>query len=162
MFITTFGLPFVELPGLLIGSEESPGGLWPIPNPVERDRATVVQVAEVTPPPGRVMPVAGALRVVGNLVHAAARSGFLSREYVLSRLGHSFHGEDRTAFLRGLLDPSNHVHVPEAAAAGDGWWFQITRRLLWITQATEEQRLVEPLSRTATVRCGHWWRLSRC
>jgi len=143
--IATFGLPFVELPGLLIGSEESPSDLWPIPNPVERDLATVVQVTEVTAPPGSVMPVAGALGVAGNLVHAAARDGLLSREYVLSWLGHSFGGEDRTAFLRGLLDPSNHVHVPVAAVAGDGWWFQITRRLLWITQSTEEQRLVEPL-----------------
>src|SRR5690348_16076566 len=46
--IATFGLPFVELPGLLIGSEESPTGGWPIPNPVERDRATLVQVAQFT------------------------------------------------------------------------------------------------------------------
>lgn len=143
--VTTFGLPFVELPGLLIGSQDSPNGMWPIPNPVDRDRATVVQVAKVTPSPGRVMPVAAALRVAGVLVHAAARSGFLSREFVLSWLGHSFRGEDRIAFLHGLTDPLNHVHVPVATAAADGWWFQITRRLLWITHATEEQRLVEPL-----------------
>jgi hypothetical protein len=143
--VTTFGLPFVELPGLLIGSEESPGGLWPIPGPVDRDRATVVQVAQVTLPPGPVMPAAAALRVAGHLVHAAARDGLLSREYVLSWLGHSFRGEDRTTFLRGLTDPLNHVHVPVAAAAAGGWLFQITRRLIWITQDTEEQRLVEPL-----------------
>jgi hypothetical protein len=29
--IDTFGLPFVELPGLLIGSQEGPSGMWPIP-----------------------------------------------------------------------------------------------------------------------------------
>jgi hypothetical protein len=143
--IATFGLPFVELPGLLIGSEESSAGIWPIPNPVDRDRATIVQVAEVVLPTEPAMPVAGALRVAGDLVHAAARSGFLSRDFVLSWLGHSFRPEDRTAFLRDLLDASNHVHVPVAWAARGGWWLQITRRITWITQATEEQRLVEPL-----------------
>jgi hypothetical protein len=143
--IATFGLPFVELPGLLIGSEESSAGIWPIPNPVDRDRATVVQVAKVVPPAEPAMPVAGALRVAGDLVHAAARSGFLSRDFVLSWLGHSFRPEDRTAFLRDLLDASSHVHIPVAWTAGGGWWFQITRRITWITQATEEQRLVEPL-----------------
>lgn len=30
--VNTCGLPFVELPGLLIGSEECPSGMWPIPN----------------------------------------------------------------------------------------------------------------------------------
>ena len=49
--VNTCGLPFVELPGLLIGSQECPAGMWPIPNPVGRQRATVVQVGPV-PQPG--------------------------------------------------------------------------------------------------------------
>ena len=49
--VNTCGLPFVELPGLLIGSEECPSGMWPIPNPVDRQRATVAQVGPV-PQPG--------------------------------------------------------------------------------------------------------------
>lgn len=40
--INTCGLPFVELPGLLICSQECRSGMWPIPNPVDRQRATVV------------------------------------------------------------------------------------------------------------------------
>lgn len=52
---------------------------------------------------------------------------------------------ERTAFLHELLDPSYRVHVPVAMGGGDGWWFQITRRLLWVTPAADEQRLVEPL-----------------
>jgi hypothetical protein len=142
--VTTFGLPFAELPGLLIGSQTGDAPMWPIPNPVDRDRATVVQVAEIAPPAERAIPVAAALQAAGHVVHGAARSGFLSRDLMLSFLG-AFAGEDRTAFLRDLMDPSRHVHVPVITAAGGGWWFQITRRLTWITQATEEQRLVEPL-----------------
>jgi hypothetical protein len=104
-----------------------------------------VQVAEFKPPVVQAMPIAGALRAAGTLMHAAAQSGLLSRDYMVSWLGHSFRGEDRTAFLRDLLDVSNHVHVPVAAGGGDGWWFQITRRLLWLTKATEEHRLLESL-----------------
>jgi len=143
--IATFGLPFVELPGLLIGTEECPDSFWPVPNPVDRKRATVAQVAEFTQSAGQGMPIARALRVAGGLVHAAAQSGLLTRDYMLSWLGHSFPREERTPFLRSLLDASNHVHVPIAEGASGGWWFQITRRLLWTTEATEEQRLVESL-----------------
>jgi len=143
--VGTFGLPFVELPGLLIGTVEGPAPMWPVPNPVDRQRATVVQVLEVPSPAGRAMPVGIALRAAGELVHAAARSGFLSRDYMLSWLGHAFAPDERTEFLRSLLDASTHVHVPVATGTGGGWWFQITRRLLWVTSGTEEQRLLEPL-----------------
>jgi len=148
--VNTCGLPFVELPGLLIGSEECPSGMWPIPNPVDRQRATVAQVGPV-PQPGplgqpvtRIMSIASALRAAGSLVHAVAQSGLLSRDFMLAWLS-QFPPADRTAFLHELLDPSYHVHVPVATGAGDGWWFQITRRLLWITPDADEQRLVEPL-----------------
>jgi hypothetical protein len=142
--INTFGLPFVELPGLLIGSQQGPSGMWPTPNPVDRQRATVVQVAPVRQPLARAMPVASALRASGGLVHAAAQAGLLSREYLLAWLG-QFPSAERTAFLQELADPSYRVHVPVAMGGGDGWWFQITRRLLWVTPAADEQRLVEPL-----------------
>jgi len=148
--VNTCGLPFVELPGLLIGSQGCPTGMWPIPNPVDRQRATVVQVGPV-PQPGpdpqpvaRAMPVASALRAAGALVHAAAQGGVLSRDFMLAWLG-QFPPPERTAFFQELLDPSYRVHVPVAMGGGDGWWFQITRRLLWVTPAADEQRLVEPL-----------------
>ncbi|MGH3401324.1 MAG: hypothetical protein ACRDRJ_02225 [Streptosporangiaceae bacterium] len=147
--VNTCGLPFVELPGLLIGSQECPSGMWPIPNPVDQRRATIVQVGPVPqsgsgPPVTHVMPVASALRAAGGLVHAAARAGVLSRAFMLAWLG-QFPPAERTAFLQELTDPSYRVHVPVATGGGDGWWFQITRRLLWITPAADEQRLVEPL-----------------
>jgi len=148
--VNTCGLPFVELPGLLVGSQECPSGMWPIPNPVDRQRATVVQVgpvpqpAPVPQPVPRAMPVASALRVAGGLVHAAAQAGVLSHDFMLAWLC-QFPPAERTAFLHELLDPSYRVHVPVAMGGGDGWWFQITRRLLWVTPAADEQRLVEPL-----------------
>lgn len=148
--VDTCGLPFVELPGLLIGSQECLSGMWPIPNPVDRQRATIVQVAQA-PQPGpapqlvaRAMPVASALRAAGGLVHAAGQAGVLSRDFMLAWLAQLPPGE-RTAFLQELADPSLRVHVPVAIGGGDGWWFQITRRLLWITPAADERRLVEPL-----------------
>ena len=142
--VNTCGLPFVELPGLLIGSQKCPTGMWPIPNPVDRQRATIVQVGPVPQPVTRAMPVASALRAAGGLVHAAAQAGILAREFMLAWLS-QFPPAERTAFLHELADPSYRVHVPVATGAGDGWWFQITRRLLWITPAADEQRLVEPL-----------------
>ena len=109
--VNTCGLPFVELPGLLIGSQQCPSGMWPIPNPVDRQRATVVQVRPV-PQPGtvpqpvtRAIPVASALRAAGGLVHAAAQAGVLSREFLLAWLS-QFPPDERTAFLHELLDPS--------------------------------------------------------
>jgi hypothetical protein len=148
--VDTCGLPFVELPGLLIGSQECPTGMWPIPNPVDRQRATVVQVGRVPQagpvpqPVARAMPVAFALRAAGALVHAAAQAGVLARDFMLAWLG-QFPPADRAAFLHALLDPSYRVHVPVARGGCDGWWFQITRRVLWMTPAADEQRLVEPL-----------------
>lgn len=78
-------------------------------------------------------------------MHEAAQAGLLSRDYILSWLGHTVPSEERPEFLQSLMDPSNHVHVPVATGRGAGWWFQITRRLLWVTDAAGEQRLVEPL-----------------
>jgi hypothetical protein len=53
----TFGMPFVEVPGILVGSEEGPSRLWPIPSPVDPGRAFVAQVAEFEDPPERAMPL---------------------------------------------------------------------------------------------------------
>jgi hypothetical protein len=144
--IATFGLPFVELHGLLIGGGvEGSGKVWPIPNPVDGQRATVVQVGELVGATTRSMPVADALGLAGKLLHDVTRSGGLSGDAVMRWLGRSFSATDRVEFMRGLFEPSNHVHIPVTAGGGDGWWFQITRRLMWLTEATEEHRLVEPL-----------------
>jgi hypothetical protein len=91
------------------------------------------------------MPIASALRFGAHLLHETSRAGGLAGEAVVWWLGRTFTSEARPEFLRTLLDPDNHVHVPIVAVARDGWWFQVTRRIFWVTSATEEQRLVEPL-----------------
>ncbi len=44
------GLPFVDLPDLLIGATESIAGAWAIPDPVNPRMATVLQVAPLAEP----------------------------------------------------------------------------------------------------------------
>ena len=143
--IATCGLPFVELPGLLIGSEESPVGIWPIPNPVDRREghrgSSDGSAAAARARDARRARLAGSRQPV----HAHCPVRLLSRDYIIQWLGHTFNPEERTEFLRSLLEPSNHVHVPVAFGAGGGWCFKFPRRLLWVTKATEEQRLLEPL-----------------
>ena len=73
--IDTCDMPFVEVPGLLIGSQECPTGMWPVPNPVDQQRATVAQVMPVPQPVAHAMPVAFALRAAGTMVHTAAQAG---------------------------------------------------------------------------------------
>src|SRR5205823_3459959 len=42
--------------------------------------------------------------------------------------------------------PTNRINVPIVATSAGGWWFQVSRRLRWITGSTpDEQQLVQPL-----------------
>jgi hypothetical protein len=141
----TFGMPFVEVPGILVGSEEGPSRVWPIPSPVDPRRAFVAQVAEFEQLPERAMPAALALRSAGGFVHVAATSGLLSGAHLLTWLKQAFPPGERTEFFREVWNDSYHAHLPVAVGQSDGWWFQITRRVLWVTEATKEMRLVEPL-----------------
>lgn len=44
------------------------------------------------------------------------------------------------------MDPAVRFHVPVLGVSINGWWFQIARRLIWVTSETEDDgRLVEPL-----------------
>jgi hypothetical protein len=64
------------------------------------------------------------------LLAQAKNEGLLSREYLLTWLGRTFDSNERPKFLRRLVDPTNRIYAPLIAAAGHGWWFQITRRLM--------------------------------
>ena len=143
----TFGMPFVEVPGILVGSEEGPSRVRPIPSPVDPRRAFVAQVAEFKQPPARAMAAALALRSAGAFVHVAATSGLLSGAHILTWLEQAFPLDERTAFFREVGNDSYHAHLPVVVGESDGWWFQITRRVLRVTEATQEMRLVEPLIR---------------
>ena len=48
--------------------------------------------------------------------------------------------------IRRVIDPATRFSVPILGASIDGWWIQISRRLIWVTDETEnEGRLIELL-----------------
>lgn len=138
------GLPLVEVPDVLVGSVESPRGVWAIPDPVDPVHATVMQLVPLEPPARKAAPIAEALSTGARLVASAFSAGALSADYVIDWLGRSSQREQTQQLLRRLIDPSLRFHVPVLGKAIDGWWFQIARRLLWVTNETEDEgRLME-------------------
>lgn len=137
--------PFVDLPGLMVGTETSDAKAWAVPDPVNPGRAHVLQLQEPDEIADAALPVGQALSVAGRLIHQAHLDDRLSADYLVGWVGHTFPPKPRVELLRSLLDPSQHFHVPLAGAEVGGWWFQITRRLMWVTEETAEVRLIEPL-----------------
>lgn len=142
------GLPFVDVPDVHVGSIESDRGVWEIPDVVDPTHATALQLLGLEPTARRAAPIGRALMIAGHLVTTASRAGALSGDYVVHGLG-LLPEAQRRELLGRLVDPALRFHVPIIATAIEGWWFQISRRLLWITPATEDEgRLVEPLLAT--------------
>jgi hypothetical protein len=140
------GLPFMDLPDLLVGTLQTDAGGWEIPDPVDPRMAVVGQVLTLDEPAPRAVPSADALWYAGQLIAAAWQGGQLSREYVLSWLGNSMDQPQRLEVMRQVMDPAVRFNVPIAGGTIGGWWIQISRRLIWITNDTEDEgRLVEPL-----------------
>jgi hypothetical protein len=138
------GLPLVEVPDVQVGSIESARGVWEIPDPVDPDHATVMQLLPLEPPVRKAAPVAEALSIGGQLVSSAFSAGALSANYVIDWFGRYSERDQVQRHLRRLMDPSLRFHVPVLGVAIDGWWFQIARRLLWVTKEMEDEgRLVE-------------------
>ncbi|GAA5172031.1 hypothetical protein GCM10023321_71340 [Pseudonocardia eucalypti] len=143
--IETNGLPFVDVPDMQVGSMDPGVGAWEIPDPVNRQLAAVLQVSSLTDPVVKAAPVADALWVAGQLLAEAWRTGRLSSEYVVHWLGSVDH-EERMELMRRVMDPAVRLSVPILGVAVEGWWIQIARRLLWVTNETEDEgRLVQPL-----------------
>ena len=68
----------------------------------------------------------------------------MSRDYVIRWLGESTDHENRQVLLRRVMDPGQRFNVPVLGTSIRGWWFQITRRLIWVTNETEDEgRLLE-------------------
>lgn len=138
------GLPLVEVPDVLVGSIESARGVWEIPDPVDPTRATVMQLLPLEPPVARAASVAQALSIGGHLVASALSAGALSADYVVDWFGRYPDRDQIHQLLRRLTDPSLRFHVPVLGVAIEGWWFQIARRLLWVTNEMEDEgRLME-------------------
>ncbi|MFD4937240.1 hypothetical protein [Streptomyces virginiae] len=140
------GLPFVDIPDLQVGSLESEAGAWAVPDPVNPEMSIVLQVAPLGVSAPRAAPVGDALRIAGQLVARASQEGYLSADYILQRLGTFVDHEQRVELFRRVMNPAVRFYVPILALSANGWWFQIARRLIWVTSETEDAgRLLELL-----------------
>ncbi|WP_369197616.1 hypothetical protein [Streptomyces djakartensis] len=140
------GLPFLDIPDLQVGSMEPVAGVWEIPDPVNGQIATVLQVLPLADPVPIAMPTADALWIAGQLVAQASQTGRLSADYVLHWLGTSVDHEQRIDLFRRIMDPAVRFYVPILGASVNGWWVQIARRLIWVTsEAEDDGQLVEVL-----------------
>lgn len=149
------GLPLVDVPDLQVGSLETTGGPWEVPDPVNPQMSTTMQVAAISSPARKAAPVPDALWIAGQFVAGASRANLLKGDYVLYWLGAHFDREQRKDLLRRVMDPEFRFYVPVLGFSTNGWWFQISRRLTWVTDKTnDEGRLVEPLLDGATTSDG--------
>ncbi|MEV6891012.1 hypothetical protein [Kribbella sp. NPDC051137] len=140
------GMPFVALPDLIVGSHEAVDGIWPIPDPVDPQHATIMQVLPLSDPRPTTLTTADALNVAGQILAGAVRSGFLTSDRVLHWLGTHVDPVQLNGLLRRAMDPTVRISVPILGVPVEGWWFQVTRRLVWVTDATEDEgRLLQPL-----------------
>lgn len=149
--INSGGLPLVDIPDLQVGSMETTAEAWAVPDPVNPQMATTLQVAAIGSPVHKAATVGDALWIAGLVVADAARAGALKGDYVLRWLGTQFDHEQRVELFREVMDPAVRFHVPVLGVLAEGWWFQIARRLIWVTNETNnEGRLLQQLLDEAT------------
>lgn len=149
--IESNGLPFVDIPDLQVGSMEPVAGVREIPDPVNGQIATVLQVSPVAAPVPNATPTGEALWIAGQLVAQASQTGCLSADYVLHWLGASMDHEQRKELFRRVMDPAVRFYVPILGVSVNGWWIQIARRLVWVTnEAEDDGQLVELLLKETT------------
>lgn len=139
-------LPLVDVSDLQVGSMKPVAGVWEIPDPVNRQIATVLQLSPLAAPVPKAAPIADALWIAGQLVAGASQTGRLSADYILQWLGISTDDQQRQDLFRRIMDPAVRFYVPILTASVNGWWFQIARRLIWVTSESEDDgRLIELL-----------------
>jgi hypothetical protein len=139
------GLPFVDIPDMQVGSMDPVAGAWAIPDPVNSQIAAVLQVASLADPAPAAAPIAEALWIAGQLLAEASRTGRLSGDFVLYGLG-AVDREQRMELMRRVMDPAVRFSVPILGVSVGGWWIQLARRLIWVTNETEDEgRLFELL-----------------
>ena len=144
--IESCGLPLVDVPDLQVGSMATTGGPWEVPDPVNPQIATTMQIAAIDSPVRKAAPVADALWIAGHLIADTSRAGALKGDHVLHWLGTHFDQEQRQDLFRRVMDPEFRFYIPVLGIAANGWWFQISRRLIWVTSETNnEGRLLELL-----------------
>ncbi|KIH97643.1 hypothetical protein LP52_18255 [Streptomonospora alba] len=144
--IESNGLPFVDVPDMQVGSMETTAGVWEVPDPVNSETASALQVSSLSQLAPNAAPVAEALWTAGQLLAETSRTGGLAKDYVLRWLGISVDHEQRIELMRRVMDPAIRFSVPILGIPVNGWWIQIARRLIWVTGETEDEgRLLELL-----------------
>jgi len=140
------GLPFVDVPDVHVGSLEAGKRAWEIPDPVDSGMATVLQLARLDAAASTAAPTADGLWFAGQCVAHAAQAGALSGDYVVKWLGTIVGNDLLGELFRRFMDPAVRFYVPILGVSIGGWWIQIARRLIWVTNETEDEgRLIEPL-----------------
>lgn len=144
--IDSGGLPLAEVPDMQRATLATDAPLHAIPDPVHPHMSSVLQLAALPEPSALAIPTTDALWIGGQLIHHAARAGMLSEKRIARWLG-EIPPPERVELLRRVVDPNYIQHVPILAAGFGGWWVQVSRRLMWITQQTptDEGRLVQPV-----------------
>lgn len=139
------GLPFAPTLDLQTATLGVPAEVWPIADPVHPEFSNVLQVARFADPPSRAVSKAEALSAAAAVLAAVHRDGWLSLAPLVWFVEQ---GKSRPVeFGRELLDPKRHVHVPVAWGTVEGWWFQVSRRIFFVTkEAPDEPGLVELLA----------------
>jgi hypothetical protein len=140
------GLPFVDIPDLLVASYTDQEGGWAIPDSLNPSVAMVMQVGTFERQGGSAGPRADAIRQAGHLVAYCATHG-LFQEAVGRWLLEQRDAGSTEDLVSALIDPAIHCVVPIAGGEADGWWIQISRRIRLMTRDTpEDHRLVEVLA----------------
>ena len=146
--MTIYGgqMPFVDMPDAQAPTIDADHAVWPIEDLHTPGMSSILQVGTLQPLATMSAPRSAAFYGAGQFVARLWAEGRLSRDYLIAWLGNAFDAEHRPEFLRLALPETNLVQIPVAAAVAPGWWFQVTRRLRWITQATpDDPRLIEPI-----------------
>lgn len=145
------GLPFVDVPDAHLGSLEG-AEVWLVPDPVNKNMAGVLQFARLASETATSLSTAQGLSIAGQVVAQAAQAGLLTSDYVVRWLGQFVAPEQRPDLFRHVMDPAVRFYIPVLGVAVEGWWIQISRRLIWVTDQTEDEgRLIELLAdQTAT------------
>jgi hypothetical protein len=142
----TNGLPFVDVPDLQRGTMQGEQSVHEVPDPVNDLITTVVQVTPLVTLAPRAMPVGEALFYAGQIVAKARGEGLLDSDYIRWWLRENVEGGEMESVLRRVMDPDLRFIVPILGFEFGGWGFQISRRLIWVTDKTEDEgRLFEHL-----------------
>jgi hypothetical protein len=140
------GLPFVAVPEMQIGSMQATSECWPIADPTQPGRSSVLQVSQAQKRPLRAVPKAEALTAAAAslaLAHGCGQLSLAPRRWFLEQAKAVPTGD----LARALLDPGLHVQVAVLEGEVEGWWFQVSRRIrFWTSDTPDEPTLLEPLA----------------